>query len=1059
MLHRRSSEPLVGRQREMDIARDLLAGASRGVPQLLVLSGEAGIGKTHLARAISAHATSEGVRALWGAGQEDLSLPYLPLTMALGPLHDDGPWLLGRVTPPSDPRADPTRSWGEVAEILLAAAHRPVLLVIDDLQWVDPASQSLLMHLLVVLDHASISRPVRLLTVVTVRTPVTDRRVGRTLSRLEREPHTVSVELGGLDRAEIRDLLSMVGPAPASAALLQQVMESTSGSPLLAQSIVRRGVREGRLTVEAGTLSPEPIDPLRVSPDELDRSVLDALSLVGQPCRDLLTVAAFLGDDHRIDDVARLAGVTPDAADALVEEAIDAGLLRDLTHRCTFASSQVRHVLFHAPNLRARQRLHLQIADGLEARGDDAQALAIAHHLARCGEGVERSRLARWAARAARQAMGMGAWADAGIAAAQALAAAPPDAPWDDLAELHLLLTDAASHDFDLPTAHRHGMAAIELARANGDEVRWGRAVGRLARTIVTNAREPGLTSSPTQLIGDYLRANPAADPSMRAELLSLLAEIWAAEGQTDEAVEAAATARDLLSGDMPSSVTAAVWVAEGLARWTRLELTAATEAYEQAMQHATEAPAVSSGVYAAVRRNLVDHLAGRVDRATDSLATLLPRLSASQTWGEHGLAAAGATSLALVSGRFDDVERLGAATELAVSRSGYLEPSAIALPAVALGRALRGDGSGARDAIRRMGAGPGTTARYEAAIDAVLGDTDRISVALGARAWRPPDPEPEMRDLPGVVLFAGVAAALGDPDMASAALVPLLAARRRGVMLSQGWAVLITRLIADCLIVLDELDEADEWLAIAVDEATTRGLATEAACALLSRARRTARDERAPEALRHQHATDAARALDDLGALPLAAAARRLARTDDRDAGPARRAILFTDLVDSTGLNVRGGDRTYLELMREHNDVIRGCLHRHGGVEFKHTGDGIAAWFAAPGDAVACAVAIGLGLERASMGHPELPLLVRSGISIGEPLGDHGDLFGRSVIHAARLCRLAAGGEVLVSSDVADAVRPSGVALRPRGPHALKGFPDPVEVHAVINDVVDARR
>lgn len=1059
MLRRRSSEPLVGRQRELDIASDLLASASQGVPQLLVLSGEAGIGKTRLARAISAHARSRGVRTLWGAGQEDLSLPYLPLTMALGPLHDDGPWLLGRATPPSDPAADPTRSWGEVAEILLAAARRPVVLVVDDLQWVDPASQALLMHLLVVLDHASSTRPVQLLTIVTVRTPVTDPRVGRTLSRLEREPHTVALELGGLDRAEIRDLLATLSPAPASASLLQQVMESTSGSPLLAQSIVRRGMRDGRLTLAGGTLMPALIDPLRVSPDELDRSVIDALELVSQPCRDLLTVAAFLGDHHRIVDVAEVAGVEPAAADALVEKAIDAGLLHDLTNRCAFASSQVRHVLFHAPNLRARQRIHLRIADTLEARGDETEAIAIAHHLGRAGDAVARSRVARWAGHAARRAMSLGAWADAGIAAEQALAAAPPDASWEDLAELHLLLTDAASRDFDLGTAHRHGTAAIELARTHGDEIRWGRAVGRLARTLVTNAGEPGLGSSPTQLIGDYLRSNQAADPSMRAELLSLLAEIWAAAGQTDEAVEAAADARALVDDETPPLVAAAVWVAEGLVRWTRLELVASAEAYERAMQSGTDLPGASPAMYAAVRHNLVDHLAGQVDRAGASVATLLPRLAGAQVWGEHALAAAGATSLALVRGQFDDVERLGAMAELAMSRSAYLEPTAIALPAMALGRALRGDGSGARAAIHRMGAGPGTTARYEIAIDALLGDTERVSRALRERAWRPPDPEPEMRDLPSAVLFAEVATALDDPDMASAALAPLMAARRKGVVLSQGWAVLITRLIADCLAVVDELREADEWLAVAADEAITGGLTVEAARVSLSRARRTARDELAPEHLRHQHATDAAHALDALGALPLAAAARRLARADAQITGPARRAILFTDLVDSTSLNVRGGDQTYLELMREHNEIIRACLHRHGGVEFKHTGDGIAAWFAAPGDAVSSAVAIGHGLERASVRHPELPLLVRSGISIGEPLGDQGDLFGRSVIHAARLCALAAGGEVLVSSEVADAVRPSGVSLRPRGPQVLKGFPEPVEVHAVVSDVVDSRR
>ena len=62
--------------------------------------------------------------------------------------------------------------WADVTDLLLEAASRTaVVLVIDDLQWTDPASQALLQHLLVVLDHAATTRPVHLLTVVTVRTP------------------------------------------------------------------------------------------------------------------------------------------------------------------------------------------------------------------------------------------------------------------------------------------------------------------------------------------------------------------------------------------------------------------------------------------------------------------------------------------------------------------------------------------------------------------------------------------------------------------------------------------------------------------------------------------------------------------------------------------------------------------------------------------------------------------------------------------------------------------------------------------------------------------------
>lgn len=1045
-------EPLVGRGRELEVARQLLQAAVDGRPQLLTLSGEVGIGKSRLARAIAAEASRHGALTLWGAGQEDLSLPYLPVSMALAPLSVDGPGLLDPGSQGAGADADPVRMWGNVTQAVLAAAsQRPVVLVMDDLQWTDGASQALLLHLLVVLDHAATSAPVRLLTVITVRTPHDEERTTRMLSRVAREPNAVALELGGLARAEVRDLLAIVGPAPPSTTLVQRVVESSSGNPLFAQSILRRGLDEGRLTVVSGALVVEADDPLPVSADELDRSVIDRLSLVDEPCRHLLTIAAFLGDQHPIAEIAELADLPVAMAEQLVDDAVEAGLLRDLGGRCAFSHPQIRHVLFHAPRRRARQRLHLHLADRLEARGDVLDELAIAHHLARAGDLVEAPRLAHWSALAARRALALGAWADAGIAAEQALTAMPPDARWDDQADLHILITEAASHDFDLQMATQHGTAAVTLAQQHGDATRWGRALLPLARTLVTNGGSRAEVPDTTPLIQDYLHRNPDAAPMIRAQLLSLLSEMWGSADRTEDSLEAATAARDLLPSDADPGVASAVHVAEGMARWARLDLREARDAYERAVRASTDATESRPGTYAAVRLNLVNHLAGDVERAADETSALLTPLADTQMWGEHALAAAAAATTAVARGEFEAVERLTVVSERSVSRSGYLWPREVALPAVALARTLRGDGNGAREAIDTAVPGAGTAARYHLAIDALLGDTERVAEAVRARPWRPPPTTATLQTLPVIVLHAEVAAAIGDGPMAAGALVPLRSAHERGVLLSQGWASLLSRLITDCHLANDDIEGATEWLEIANHEARARGLVVEAARLALSEARLARVDPSATEALLRGHAARASQALDALGALPLAAAARRLGRLDTDTAGPARRAILFTDLVGSTALNVRAGDSSFLELLREHNEVVRACLRRHAGVEFKHTGDGIAAWFTAPADAVDCAIAIGNGLERASAQHPDLPLRVRTGISVGEPLGNEGDLFGLSVVHAARLCALAGDGEVLVSNEVVEAAQSDERVFRPRGLHQLKGFPAPVEVHTVV--------
>ena len=126
---------------------------------------------------------------------------------------------------------------------------------------------------------------------------------------------------------------------------------------------------------------------------------------------------------------------------------------------------------------------------------------------------------------------------------------------------------------------------------------------------------------------------------------------------------------------------------------------------------------------------------------------------------------------------------------------------------------------------------------------------------------------------------------------------------------------------------------------------------------------------------------------------------------------------------MGSTALNVRTGDAAWVDLVEEHDHTVRSCLRQHGGVEFKHTGDGIGAWFANPADAVDCAMQMGRDLERASVQHPDTPLMMRAGVAMGEPVEYGGDLFGLSVVRASRACatppRMARFSSATTSSTV----------------------------------------
>jgi class 3 adenylate cyclase len=161
-----------------------------------------------------------------------------------------------------------------------------------------------------------------------------------------------------------------------------------------------------------------------------------------------------------------------------------------------------------------------------------------------------------------------------------------------------------------------------------------------------------------------------------------------------------------------------------------------------------------------------------------------------------------------------------------------------------------------------------------------------------------------------------------------------------------------------------------------------------------------------------------------------------------------ALRAILFTDIVDSTAMTARLGDARAVEMVRAHDALVRRALTDALGREVKHTGDGIMASFADTAAAVTCARAIQQAFHGFNLASRER-LEVRIGIDVGEPIADSNDLFGATVNMAARLCQEAEPGGIVVSQTVGAQVRELA-KLRPLAPRRLKGFAEPVALYAV---------
>jgi class 3 adenylate cyclase len=152
---------------------------------------------------------------------------------------------------------------------------------------------------------------------------------------------------------------------------------------------------------------------------------------------------------------------------------------------------------------------------------------------------------------------------------------------------------------------------------------------------------------------------------------------------------------------------------------------------------------------------------------------------------------------------------------------------------------------------------------------------------------------------------------------------------------------------------------------------------------------------------------------------------------------------ILFTDIVGSTDLAARLGDRAWLDLLARHDSAVRAEVDRFGGEVVKHTGDGFLATFDGPARASLCAAAIRERLR-------DLDIEVRAGLHTGEFELLATDVGGVAVHIAARVMAEAGAGEILASRAVKNLAVKSGIRFASRGRSSLKGVPGRWELFAV---------
>jgi len=441
------------------VLAEALAAASDGSGRLVLLLGEAGIGKTTAAReaAASARRSGFGVRwsACWSGGGTVAHAPWLALLAGLGPAGREAlAALLG--TGAGGTGAGGTGAGGTgagdvgdagaaratayaavVAALEAAAARRPALLVLDDLHWADEGSLQLL---------GVVAAQLPGLPVVIVGTyRPTDVTLGSALPRLGGGADRI--ELRGADEAGVAGLLAAhIGPVRA-AELAAEVHQLTAGNPFLV-------VQLGRL------LADEPGALARAVLPTGARDLLEQrLATLAPGEREVLVGAAVLGSPFRTVDLGAMLGREPAATDPVLVRAAGLRIVERApgTGVWAFVHDLFRQAALQAADPAVVAALHRRAAEALEAA--DAEPAIVAAHLLDAGP-AHAADATRWSVRAGARAMAALAWEEAAAHHERALAA-------------------VAGHDDDLRSDALAGLGRARLLR--GDEAGATRAFQELA--------------------------------------------------------------------------------------------------------------------------------------------------------------------------------------------------------------------------------------------------------------------------------------------------------------------------------------------------------------------------------------------------------------------------------------------------------------------------------------------------------------------------------------------------------------------------------------------------
>jgi class 3 adenylate cyclase/tetratricopeptide (TPR) repeat protein len=801
----------VGRELELDWLLERVGHASRGRPRACMVRGAAGVGKSRLLAELGRHALGAGLHVWSVSGSPDVQTPYLALDALIQDLEArciSGPalaeasarwWEQVQREPGDAPgvlatalSGPPQRSLSLAFQRALfeRASHGGLVVLVDDLQWLDGPSLDLLVDAIAAAGERASEERVALALIMASRGAAPASAAERAERRLELELICDATDLRGFEDREAEEFVRALGVDPPARALVTRLRAATEGSPARLEDLVRELRQRGAL-LQRGRSWIATLDPLAI--DAQSRAVLDLPS--GDPLRQLLRVLGLFAGEASNEAIVAATGAASGDVQGMLARGEARGWLRRSGHGAGFVEPALGRALAEEIPESERAGLHHRIACWLEASGaDDPETLA--HHWRHAWPQAPSERVIEALRTAAQQAMRARDWRRAAFHYERALHVAEESAlPEAQTADLHYRAGLAHFRSLDGDPSRMHFERAAAAHQATGDlagEVR-ARLEAMRASMSLSNAAYGSRPAGLAEL--ELLLERLAEDETPLRAYATAEVAVAHAMARDTKAAEPLARSAVELSARAGDDVRCLAHEMLGIVLMGKLDLAGAERAYGEALRFARRTGDAWLESLALNRLPIALIWQGRLDEARSYLLSAREAADATGDWADYSLALGTLAALAVARGDFDEVESLARQAVSIARRSGYTWGAALAISAVAPARALRGRLDEARDAAALLET-PGLLARELPAmwgamaavlrlrLTALAGEVDaeaRERAAGLASVLLASETDPHV--LPALCACVEIAAQAGDVETAERVGPRIAEAARSGVV------------------------------------------------------------------------------------------------------------------------------------------------------------------------------------------------------------------------------------------------------------------------------------